>query len=142
MLSDRLHSLFHLLFHLLFILLFHFLFILLVYYRVYGNFICVISVFKNVLQFLNENSIEKLIVKTIPSFYSDYFSEEIEYCLFIVKAQLYRRDALSVLDLTKNIAIASNRMEGVKRGIKNELSVKEESNFELFWNEILIPKLA
>jgi hypothetical protein len=33
-------------------------------------------------------------------------------------------------------------MEGVKRGIKNELSVKEESNFELFWNEILIPNLA
>ena len=102
----------------------------------------VISIFKNVLQFLNENSIEKLIVKTIPSFYSDYFSEEIEYCLFIVKAQLYRRDALSVLDLTKKNAIASNRMEGVKRGIKNELIVKEESNFELFWNEILIPNLA
>lgn len=102
----------------------------------------VISIFKNVLQFLNENSIEKLIVKTIPSFYSDYFSEEIEYCLFIVKAQLYRRDALSVLDLTKKNAIASNRMEGVKRGIKNELIVKEETSFDLFWNEILVPNLA
>ena len=58
----------------------------------------VISIFKNVLQFLNENSIEKLIVKTIPTIYTDYFSDELEYCLFIVKAKLYRRDALSVLD--------------------------------------------
>lgn len=102
----------------------------------------VISIFKNVLQFLNENSIEKLIVKTIPTIYTDYFSDELEYCLFIVKAKLYRRDALSVLDLTNKIAIDSNRMEGVKRGIKNELVVKEETSFDLFWNEILVPNLA
>lgn len=102
----------------------------------------VISIFKNVLQFLNENSIEKLIVKTIPTIYSDYFSDELEYCLFIVKAKLYRRDALSVLDLTNKIAIDSNRMEGVKRGFKNELDVKEETSFDQFWNEILVPNLA
>ena len=102
----------------------------------------VISIFKNVLQFLNENSIEKLIVKTIPTIYTDYFSDELEYCLFIVKAKLYRRDALSVLDLTKKIVIDSNRMEGVKRGFKNELVVKEETSFDLFWNEILVPNLA
>ena len=102
----------------------------------------VISIFKNVLQFLNENSIEKLIVKTIPTIYTDYFSDELEYCLFIIKAKLYRRDALSVLDLTKKIVIDSNRMEGVKRGFKNELVVKEETSFDLFWNEILVPNLA
>lgn len=102
----------------------------------------VISIFKNVLQFLNENSIEKLIVKTIPTIYIDYFSDELEYCLFILKAKLYRRDALSVLDLTKKIVIDSNRMEGVKRGFKNELVVKEETSFDLFWNEILVPNLA
>jgi hypothetical protein len=102
----------------------------------------VISIFKNVLQFLNENSIEKLIVKTIPTIYTDYFSDELEYCLFILKAKMYRRDALSVLDLTKKIVIDSNRMEGVKRGFKNELVVKEETSFDLFWNEILVPNLA
>lgn len=102
----------------------------------------VISIFKCVLQFLHENAIEKLIVKSIPTIYSDYFSEELEYCLFIVQAKLTRRDALSVLDLTKKNAIDSNRMEGVKRGIKNELVVKEESSFDLFWNTILVPNLA
>ena len=102
----------------------------------------VIAIFKNVLQFLHKNAIEKLIVKSIPTIYSDYFSEELEYCLFIVQAKLTRRDALSVLDLTKKNAIDSNRMEGVKRGIKNELVVKEESSFDLFWNTILVPNLA
>jgi hypothetical protein len=102
----------------------------------------VIAIFKNVLQFLHENAIEKLLVKSIPTIYSDYFSEELEYCLFIVQAKLTRRDALSVLDLTKKNAIDSNRMEGVKRGIKNELVVKEESSFDLFWDTILVPNLA
>ena len=101
-----------------------------------------IAIFKNVLQFLHENAIEKLIVKSIPTIYSDYFSEELEYCLFIVQAKLTRRDALSVLDLTKKNAIDSNRMEGVKRGIKNELVVKEETSFDLFWDTILVPNLA
>lgn len=102
----------------------------------------VIAIFKSILQFLHENAIEKLIVKSIPTIYSDYFSEELEYCLFIVQAKLTRRDALSVLDLAKKNAIDSNRMEGVKRGIKNELVVKEESSFDLFWNTILVPNLA
>ncbi len=101
----------------------------------------VILIFKSVLQFLNENFIEKMIVKTIPNFYLDYFSDELEYCLFIVKAKLNRRDALSVVDLSKAILFDNNRMEGVKKGIKNELVVKEESTFDLFWKEILIPNL-
>lgn len=102
----------------------------------------VISIFKSVLQYLNENSIDKLIVKTVPNFYSDYFSEELEYCLFIVQAKLNRRDALSVVDLSKVILFDNSRMEGVKKGIKNELVVKEVSTFDLFWKEILIPNLA
>jgi len=101
----------------------------------------VISIFKGVLQFLNENSIEKLILKTIPNFYLDYFSDELEYCLFITQAQLNRRDSLSVIDLTKPYSITKTRKESIRRGKKNNLIIKEELNFELFWNEILIPNL-
>ena len=101
----------------------------------------VISIFKSVLQFLNENSIDKLIVKTMPNFYLDYFSDELEYCLFIVKAKLNRRDSLSVIDLTKPYFISKTRKESIRRGEKNCLIIKEELNFDLFWNEILIPNL-
>ena len=101
----------------------------------------VISIFKGVLQFLNENLIEKLVLKTIPNFYLDYFSDELEYCLFITQAQLNRRDSLSVIDLTKPYSITKTRKESIRRGKKNNLTIKEELNFELFWNEILIPNL-
>lgn len=101
----------------------------------------VISIFKSVLEFLNENSIDKIILKTMPNFYLDAFSDELEYCLFIVKAKLNRRDSLSVLDLSKLYFISKTRKESIRRGKKNNLIIKEELNFELFWNEILIPNL-
>lgn len=101
----------------------------------------VISIFKSVLEFLNENSIDKIILKTMPNFYLDAFSDELEYCLFIVKAKLNRRDSLSVLDLSKPYFISKTRKESIRRGKKNNLIIKEELNFELFWNEILIPNL-
>ena len=101
----------------------------------------VLSIFKSVLKFLNENSIDKFILKTMPNFYLDAFSDELEYCLFIVQAKLNRRDSLSVIDLTKPYFITKTRKESIRRGKKNNLIIKEELNFELFWNDILIPNL-
>ena len=102
----------------------------------------VISIVKNVLQFLSEQNIKTLQLKVLPSIYNRYFSEEIEYVLFLTQAQLTRRDCLSVLDLTKPFKYSTLRKRGVDKGVKNELVVKEEVAFESYWNEILIPNLA
>ncbi len=101
----------------------------------------VIVVFQSILRFLNINKIEKLIIKTIPSIYHKKPAEELNYALFLANAKLVRRDSLSVIDLTKKNKVASGRIEGVKKGLKNSLTIKEENNFEQFWNEILIPNL-
>lgn len=101
----------------------------------------VILVFQMILKFLNNNKIEKLILKTIPSIYHKKPAEEINYALFLVNAKLIRRDSLSVIDLNKQNKITSGRLEGIKKGAKNNLIIKEENNFESFWNEILIPNL-
>jgi hypothetical protein len=101
-----------------------------------------IAIFRDILIYLNENQIDKFNLKLIPSIYCDVFSEEIEYSLFLLKAQLIRRDCLSVLDLTKSFSISKTRKESIRRGLKNNLVIKEELNFELFWNEILIPNLV
>ena len=101
----------------------------------------VILMFKSVLKFLNDSAVERLIIKTIPSFYCSNFSDELEYCLFLSQAKLTRRDSLSVIDLTKPYFISKTRKESINRGKKNGLVIKEETKFELFWNEILIPNL-
>ncbi len=116
----------------------------------YGGFIFdskiklgeVIAITKTVLAFLHSADITTFQIKLIPSIYNAFFSEEIEYAMFLAKAKLIRRDCLSVLNLTKPFLITKSRRENIKRGEKNNLVIKEELRFDLFWNEILNPNLA
>lgn len=101
----------------------------------------VIMVFKLLLLFLKEHEIEKLYLKTIPSIYHKKPAEEILYALFLAEAQLVRRDSLSVIDLLQENPISKIRKRGIQKAIQNGLIIKEETNFNSFWNEILIPNL-
>ncbi len=101
----------------------------------------VIAVTKSVLQFLNHHGITILQLKLIPSIYNQYFSEEIEYAMFLTNVTLLRRDCLSVIDMTKKFEITRTRNESIRRGQKHNLIIKEELKFDLFWNEILLPNL-
>lgn len=102
----------------------------------------VAEIFQSLLQYLSDGKIEKLQIKLIPKIYNILPSDELDYLLFIIQAQLIRTDILSVIDNQQNIKIASNRLEGVKKAKKNNLRIEEGNDFEGFWNEILIPNLA
>lgn len=101
----------------------------------------IINILHDVLKFLNELNFEKITIKCIPSVYHVKPADEILYILFLLDAELKRRDSLAVIDLEKQNSISKGRMEGVSKGIKNDLKIIEESNFEKFWNSILIPNL-
>lgn len=102
----------------------------------------VLQSFKSILIFLNDISIEFLHLKLLPKIYHYLPSDEIDYLLFAVNAQICRRDLSETIDLTKDFTIkSSNRIRGLKKAIKNGLIVKEVDSFEAFWNEILIPNL-
>ena len=116
----------------------------------YGGFVLkekaklgdVLAISKSVLKFLNDKDIKNFIIKLIPSIYNHFFSEEIEYALFLTQAKLLRRDCLSVIDLSKKNSFSNHRKACIRKGEKNGLVVKEENEFNLFWNKILIPNLS
>lgn len=101
----------------------------------------IINIFHDVLKFLNEIGFEKITIKCIPRIYHVKPADEILYILFLLDAELKRRDSLAVLDLEIQNTISKGRMEGVEKGIKNDLKIVEESSFEEFWNSVLIPNL-
>lgn len=105
------------------------------------KFDSVLGIFKQLLKYLSNNGIESMVLKQIPSIYNSVFSEEIQYLLFILKAKSIKRDTLSVINLNEKLKISNNRLEGFKRGKKHHLLVKEEDDFEMFWNTILIKNL-
>lgn len=101
----------------------------------------VIEVFKLLLQFLESQQIKTLELKIVPSFYHIVPAEELPYILFLSKATLTRRDAASVIDLSKPLKISSSRKQGIKKGVQSQLSVQEKMSFDDFWNTILRPNL-
>lgn len=100
-----------------------------------------ISIYTEILRFLNENNVATIQFKLIPNIYCLQPSEEINYALFLSEAQLIRRDALATIDFHKAFKMDANRLEGVKRAEKLHLEIKQETDFSSFWNSVLIPNL-
>jgi hypothetical protein len=100
-----------------------------------------IFIFKKILEYLNKNGIEKLYIKDIPSIYCDYPSNEINYLVHICRGKVIMKYSVSVISLKQNALITKSRKEGIRRGKKLNLCIKEEQNLEIFWNKLLIPNL-
>ncbi len=115
----------------------------------YGGLICnrtlklndFIETFRAILIALQTEGIETLNLKAMPSIYCAGPNSEIDYVMFLLEAQLTRRDALSVIDLREDIKFSSSRVEGCKRAMKHGLKVEEEDDLNSFWNAILVPNL-
>lgn len=101
-----------------------------------------IFIAKSIFEFLKTCGCNKMIFKEVPAIYHKMPSDELRYLMFLMRGNLIRRDVLSVLDMTSSFSFSRDRKNGIKRGIKNNLVVREEANFESFWTEILIPNLA
>jgi hypothetical protein len=60
----------------------------------------------------------------------------------LADAKLTQRDTLSVIDLLQENTVAKGRKSSLKKAVQNKLLIKEENDFEQFWNGILIPNLS
>jgi hypothetical protein len=107
-----------------------------------AKFSDVLLAVKALLVHLCDEGIKTFQIKLLPKIYHTLPSDEIDYILFKLKAEINRRDISSVIDTTHKLKLeSSNRKRGIKKGEKNNLKVEVTSNFEDFWNEILIPNL-
>ncbi len=101
-----------------------------------------ISIYKAILAFLETQHIERFELKLTPRTYHKVPADEVDYILFLLKAKLTRRDLASVIQQDNfKLPIQSNRKDGVRKGKKNLLEVREEKEFASFWETILIPNL-
>ena len=100
-----------------------------------------LNIFKAVLCHLNSEGFNQLYYKSLPSIYHHEPSDEVSYFLYVMGAQLERRDTLSVIDLAQGYTLSKSRKEGVKRGHKHQLEVVETQKFDEFWTQILEPNL-
>ncbi len=115
----------------------------------YGGFIFeeklklpkIINVFKSVLKYYNDIGFEFIYYKAFPRIYNTIPSDELDYCLFLSDAKLYRRDTAIVINQENKIKYSANIRREAKKAAKNGVIISESENFELFWNELLVPNL-
>jgi hypothetical protein len=101
----------------------------------------VLAVFSGVLKFLVSEGITLLKIKMLPKIYHTLPSDEMDYLCFLLGAKLYRTDLSSTINLAEENMLSRDRKAGIKRGLANQLVVREENDFELFWDTLLINKL-
>ncbi len=100
------------------------------------------EVFDAIVFFYREEKMLKLVYKEIPSIYCCKYNDDFKYLLWNNGAKLFRVDTLNVVDLKFPILLRGGRKDGVKRGKKNNLVIREVDSFDEFWDRILIPNLS
>jgi hypothetical protein len=89
--------------------------------------------FEAVLLALRDAGFRALDYKTIPHIYHRQPAEEDRYALFLLGAQLTRRDLLSVVDRGNRLPYQHRRARGVKKAQSAGVRVREETAFAEFW---------
>lgn len=117
----------------------------------YGGFIVsrdeysksAIEYFTQLIKFVSENGIAKIKFKQSPSFYSSVSQDEVDYAMFLLDAKLIRVDIAYAIDnsLYTKIQYQERRKRAIKKAEKNNVEIKETTDFSIFWSEILIPNL-
>jgi len=102
----------------------------------------VLAAFTTLLKQMESEGFSELTVKMLPKIYHDLPSDVLDYLLFKLDATLIRRDITSVIENSNRLKTnSSNRKRGLKRAVSNALDVNESTDFESFWNHVLIPNL-
>lgn len=100
-----------------------------------------LAIFRTVLQFLYEQQIENLSIKLLPKIYNTTLSDEFDMVFFLTQAQMYRADIYLVLDNNQEYKPNRNRKRALKTAKNSGIEIKENQEYELFWNTLLIPNL-
>lgn len=96
-----------------------------------------IHVFQVLLRYLLEQKITGLTYKTIPAIYHKGPSDEDRYVLFLLNAQLIRRDSLTVIDKHYPIAFQKRRKRALNQAQKSCFKLQIATNFVDYWNVLI-----
>lgn len=92
-----------------------------------------LQAFEAVLLHLRAAGFRALEYKTVPHIYHRQSADDDRYALFLLGAELVRRDLLSVVDLGDRLPYQVRRVRGVKRARVAGVIVQAESAFAEFW---------
>jgi hypothetical protein len=100
-----------------------------------------LRVVRVIMLHLTQNKIDFIYFKVLPKIYNKTLSDELDYASFLMNAQVYRSDVYMVIDRLQEYKPNRNRSRALKIASQLEIEIREDYNYEGFWNEILTPNL-
>lgn len=101
----------------------------------------VLELFQELLGFLSQSGIEELELKMLPQFYQELPGDELDYLVFLTEAKLIKAETAAVIDYRNRIPLNSSRKHAVNQAVKAGFTIQKTTDFEAFWNQVLIPNL-
>ncbi len=93
----------------------------------------ILEIFELLYNYLKDNSIVKMIYKSIPYIYHRMPSEEDRYALFRLNAKLIRRDISSTIALSSEFKYSKLRRRVINRAKRESLEIVKSDNYREFW---------
>lgn len=88
--------------------------------------------FSSMLLYLKEKKISKVIYKTIPYIYHKQPSDEDLYALFVNKANLFRRDISTTINLKNPVKMPKGRKAQISRARREGVVIVSSNDFDSF----------
>lgn len=103
----------------------------------------VISIVHSMLSYLYAQGITKCLIKLIPCIYHKRPADELQWIMFKLNAVVFRKDiALAINKSIPKLRYQERRRRSIKKTNSRNISLKTGyKEFQLFWNQILIPNL-
>jgi hypothetical protein len=99
------------------------------------------AILSGIGDFLTAQGFLKLHLKVLPRIYEQTFSDEMAQALFVMNAQQTRSDLYLVVDKNQPYQPNRNRKRALKVAQDLGIEIKEETQYDSFWNEVLTPNL-
>lgn len=94
-----------------------------------------------VLCFFKSKQIDNFFLHPIPSFYAGNGNAAVDFFLIKKGAHLYRKEMNLVAHLNQKISISKSKLKHFRRIEMLDLEIVQETNFQPFWDQVLIPRL-
>jgi len=95
-----------------------------------------------VLYDLVRRRIFQLRYKRMPGCYQSLAEDDLEYALFLLDARLYRRDCSAALSQADRLPLIRERRSLIRKAADLGVRVVQETSFQPFWEQVLVPQLA
>jgi len=101
----------------------------------------ILAMFICVLVHLERQGVNVLRYKRIPRFYNVLPDDEVDYALFLLDARLYRRDCAQTVCIQDRLPLRKGKKHSASRARKAGVVVAESTDFDVYWRDVLTPRL-